>query len=122
MPKSFPRSRRIADELQRELAQLIRTEVKDPRIGLITLTDVVVSPDLSHAKIFVTSLGEAAALTGCLEGLRHAAGFLRVALSHRLKLRSVPELHFVYDESVERGVHLSHLIDDAVKTAKDGEA
>ncbi len=113
--KSYPRSRRIADQIQRELADLIRNEVKDPRVGLMTITDVDVSPDLSHAKVFVTSLGEAAQRAQCVQGLQHAAGFLRALLSHRLNMRSVPELRFLADESVERGVRLSHLIDEAVK-------
>jgi len=111
--KSFPRSRRVADQIQRELAQLIRTEVKDPRVKLVTLTDVEVSVDLSHAKVFFTVLGDNAEAAACLEGLTHAASFLRSQLSHRLAMRYVPELHFVHDESVERGIRLTHLIEEA---------
>ncbi|HKW38787.1 MAG TPA: 30S ribosome-binding factor RbfA [Burkholderiales bacterium] len=114
------RLRRVADQIQRELSELLRSELKDPRVGMITLTGVEVSPDLAHARIFFTSLGEADALTRTEEGLKRAAGFLRSELGHRLKLRVTPEIRFVYDGSVERGVRLSKLIDDAVSGKKDG--
>lgn len=110
---SEARGARIADQIQRELAELIRTEVRDPRVGLVTLTGVELSRDQSHAKVFFTVLG--ADGEGALEGLGHAAGFLRSELARRLTTRKVPELHFAYDESVERGVRLSRLIDEAVK-------
>ena len=105
------RSARIADQIQRELAELIR-DLRDPRIGLVTLTGVELSRDQSHAKVFFTVLGSDAAEAG--EGLQRAAGFLRSELARRLTTRKVPELHFSYDESVERGVRLSRLIDEAV--------
>jgi len=108
------RSARIADQIQRSLAELLSTEVRDPRVGLITLTGVELSRDQSHAKVFFTVLGSPAQAEQAAEGLRHAAGFLRSELAHRLTTRKVPELHFEYDESVERGVRLSRLIDDAV--------
>ncbi len=111
-----PRTARIADQIQRSLAELIRLEVRDPRVGLVTLTGVEISRDQSHAKVFFTVLGPDSAADEALEGLRRAAGFLRTGLAHRLSTRSVPELAFVYDESVERGVRLSKLIDEAVKT------
>lgn len=113
MPKDFPRSRRVADEIQRELAGLIRLELKDPRVGLITLTGVEVTNDLEHAKVFVTALG-ASDHEATLAVLRRASGFLRSQLARRMKLRLVPQLTFAYDESVERGMHLSQLIDQAV--------
>jgi ribosome-binding factor A len=118
MPKDFPRARRIAEQIQRELAELIRMELKDPRVGLVTLTDVEVTHDYEHAKIFFTRLGEAEKGQESLIGLQRASGFLRKQLSHRMQLRMVPQLHFVYDTSVERGVHLSHLIDEAVASDK----
>ena len=108
------RTSRIADQIQREVAELIRTEVRDPRVGLVTLTGVELSRDQSHAKVFFTVLGPATAIEEAQEGLDRAAGFLRSQLSHRLSTRKVPELHFAYDESVERGMRLSKLIDDAV--------
>jgi ribosome-binding factor A len=110
---SEARGARIADQIQRELAELIRTEVRDPRVGLVTLTGVELSRDQSHAKVFFTVLG--ADGEEALEGLGRAAGFLRSELARRLTTRKVPELHFAYDESVERGVRLSRLIDEAVK-------
>jgi len=111
------RRARIADQIQRELAELIRTEVRDPRVGMVTLTGVEVSRDQSHAKVFFTVLGPEAAAREAGEGLSRAAGFLRSQLAHRLSTRSVPELHFEHDESVERGMRLSRLIDEAVKPA-----
>ena len=121
MPKDYSRTLRIADQVQRELADLIRNELKDRRVGMITLTDVEVSQDYAHAKIFYTTLGseEDNFLTG--KGLEHAARFLRSQLSHRLRLRVVPQLHFIYDESVERGIRLSQLIDKAVKQDEQGD-
>jgi ribosome-binding factor A len=110
------RTSRIADQIQREVAELIRTEVRDPRVGLVTLTGVELSRDQSHAKVFFTVLGPATAMEEAQEGLDRAAGFLRSQLSHRLSTRKVPELHFAFDESVERGVRLSKLIDEAVNT------
>jgi ribosome-binding factor A len=114
MPKDFPRSRRVADQIQREMAEIIRLELKDPRVGLVTITGVEVTSDLEHAKIFVTSLGPISDHDALLTGLRRATGFLRSELSHRMKLRIVPALVFVYDTSVEQGMHLSQLIDQAI--------
>ncbi len=121
MPKDYSRTLRIAGQIQRELADLIRNELKDRRVGMITLTDVEVSQDYAHAKIFYTTLGseEDNFLTG--KGLEHAARFLRSQLSHRLRLRVVPQLHFIYDESVEQGIRLSQLIDKAVKQDEQGD-
>jgi ribosome-binding factor A len=115
MPKDYPRSRRIAEQIQRELSQIIRMELKDPRVtGMITITDVEVTRDQSHAKVFFTLLGDAVKVDETTEGLTRAAGFLRSELAHRLLLRTVPQLTFEYDASVERGVRLSQLIDEAV--------
>jgi ribosome-binding factor A len=109
------RQARVADQIQREIAELIRLEVRDPRVGLVTITGVELSRDASHAKVFFTVLGAAAEGEAAREGLQRAAGFLRSGLAHRLTTRKVPELHFTYDESVERGMRLSKLIDEAVK-------
>src|SRR5258706_13264539 len=108
------RLRRVADQIQRELSGLLRTELKDPRVGMITLTGVEVSPDLAHAKVFFTTLGDADALARSETGLQRAAGFLRAQLGGRLKLRVTPELHFLHDPTVERGVRLSRPIAGAV--------
>jgi len=114
MPKDFPRARRIADQIQRELSEIIRMEIKDPRVGMVTITDVEVTRDNEHAKVFFTVLGDPAQQEAASRALSHAAGFLRTELAQRLQLRTVPQLRFDYDVSVERGVRLSNLIDEAV--------
>lgn len=119
MPKDHSRPRRVAEQIQRELAELIQLEVKDPRVGMVTLTDVEVTPDYSHAKIFFTLLNQGHPLEETLSGLNRAAGYLRSQLAHRMRLRIMPQLHFVFDSSVERGVHLSHLIEEAVALEGD---
>jgi ribosome-binding factor A len=115
------RQRRVADQIQRELAEIIRAELKDPRVGMITLTSVEVSPDLAHAKVYFTTLADDPQRDEVLKGLKRASGFLRSELGHRVKVHNTPELHFIYDESVERGVRLSRLIDDAVAGDKSPE-
>lgn len=111
-----PRAARLADQIQRDLSELIRLEVKDPRVGFVTLTGVEVTADYAHAKVFFSVLGDVARVEEARTGLQRASGFLRSALAHGLKIRTVPELHFHYDESVERGSRLSQLIDDAVRS------
>ena len=119
---SAARSARIADQIQRELAEVMRTELRDPRVSsLVTLTGVELSRDQSHAKVFFTVLGAPSDIEDALNGLQRAAGFMRSELAHRLSTRSVPELHFHYDESVERGMRLSKLIDEAVAPPKPGK-
>ena len=112
MAKDYARTDRIAEQIQRELAGLIRLEVKDPRVQKVTVTGVEVTNDYSHAKVFYTTLDGAS--KQLQEGLDRAAGFLRSQLAHAMKLRIIPQLHFVYDVSIERGSHLSQLIDQAV--------
>jgi ribosome-binding factor A len=115
MPKDFPRTRRIAEQIQRELADIIRTELKDPRVNsLVTVTGVEVSRDQAHAKVFFTLLGDADKIEETTEGLKRAAGFLRTQLAQRMQLRTIPQLDFKYDASVERGIKLTRLIDEAV--------
>lgn len=113
MAKNSSRIGRVSDQIQRDLAELIRTELKDPRVGFVTLTGVEVSQDYRHAKVFFTVLGEESVIAKAQEGLNSAAGFLRSGLAGTLRLRIVPELHFTYDESVARGDRLSRLIDQA---------
>ena len=123
MPKDYSRSRRIAEQIQRELAGLVRLELKDPRVaGLLTITDVEVSADQSHAKVFFTLLGDETRVKETTTGLTRAAGFLRTQLAQRMKLRTVPTLEFKYDASVERGMKLSRLIDEAVGSAPKQKA
>jgi ribosome-binding factor A len=117
--KEFARTDRIGSEMQRELADLLREDVKDPRLGLITVQAVRVTRDLAHAKVFFTCFGtaeEARQREGLLNG--KLAGFLRHELGTRMALRTVPELHFVYDESIEAGERLSALIDRAVESER----
>lgn len=111
MAKEFARHHRVAEQIQRELADLLQFEVKDPRVSKVTITEVEVTGDLAHAKIYFSAPENPPEL---LKGLEKAAGFLRSQLSQRMLLRTVPQLHFVYDASIERGMHLSRLIDDAV--------
>lgn len=115
MAKEFSRSHRVAEQIRRELADLLQFEVKDPRVGRVTLTEVEVTGDLAHAKVYFVTQDDAPAATAALT---KAAGFLRSQLSQRLLLRSVPQLHFVYDESMDRGIHLSQLIDQAIASEK----
>ncbi len=111
--QEFNRSDRIGAEIQRELAVLVRDEANDQRLAEVTIQEVRVTRDLSHAKVFFTirDENEAAQFSKILE---HAAGFLRRRLGHLMKLRTVPELHFVYDSSLEDGLRMSALIDKAV--------
>lgn len=120
MPRDFSRTLRIAEQIRRDLADLIRLEVKDPRVGMVTLTDVEVSADYSNAKVFFTSFAPADQIAETTKALTRAAGFLRRELSRRIKLRSIPQLHFVYDESVARGIRLSQLIDQAIASTGNG--
>jgi ribosome-binding factor A len=115
MPKEYSRSQRVAEQIRRELAELIRMEVKDPRVGFITLTDVEITPDYAHAKVFFTSMKGEEGLDEILTGLRRASGFLRRELGRRVRIHTSPELHFHYDSSVERGSRMSQLIDEVVR-------
>ena len=107
------RPQKVADLIQRELSDLLRREVRDPHVGMVTLTSVDVAPDLSHAKVFFTLLDKEK-LKDTTAALQRAAGFLRSQLSHRMNMYTTPALRFVYDESVERGDRLSRLIDSVV--------
>lgn len=110
--QGYSRSDRVAEQLQRDLAQLVR-ELKDPRLGMVTLLDVVVSKDLAHAKVWFDALDVEQAKQA-EEVLNHAAGFLRHELGRGLKLRVTPELKFFYDDTQRRGNELSAIIDQAV--------
>ena len=116
MAKEYSRTERIGDQMQRELAQLIQREVKDPRLGLITVTAVNVARDLAHAKVFVTVMSKDTAeeTAKSIEILNNASGYLRSLLGKAMKLRVIPQLNFLYDESIIRGSTMSALIDKAV--------
>ena len=108
------RTQRIESEIQRVLAALIAREVKDPRVGNVTVTAVRVAPDMGSARVFFTPFAALHPPAQVREGLTHAAGFLRGELGRRLGLRHAPRLEFVFDESVESAARLTHLIDSAV--------
>ncbi|MCB1910206.1 MAG: 30S ribosome-binding factor RbfA [Rhodocyclaceae bacterium] len=114
MVKEFSRGQRVSEQILRELADLIRLEVKDPRVGFITLTEVELSADYAHAKVFFTSMTGRQGLDEIMTGLKRASGFLRRELGRRVRIHTTPQLHFIYDQSVEEGARLSKLIDDTV--------
>ena len=117
MSNQFKRTDRIAETMLRNLAQLIQQEITDPRLGLVTLSAAKVSKDLSHAKIYFTVLNDEPQQAAAI--LNAAASFLRSLLAKAMKLRTVPQLHFVYDESIEYGKRLSRLIDEVNPTSDD---
>ncbi len=111
-------------EVQRELSEIIRTEIKDPRIHpMTTVVAVDVTPDLKYCKAYVSVLGDEEAAKATLQGLKSAVGYVRRELARRVNLRNTPEITFVLDQSIEYGVHMSHLIDEVTKDlkAEDGE-
>lgn len=121
MAKEFKRTSRVGDFLKQELAQLIQLEVRDPRVGMISVTGVEVSRDLSHATVYVTVLGKdsAAEAEESIAALNHAAGFLRSQIAKISNARTTPKLRFVFDASIGRGARMSKLIDDAVAADRD---
>jgi ribosome-binding factor A len=110
--KGFQRSDRVAEQVRRDLADLIRRDLKDPRVGMISLTAVELTPDYAHAKVFYATLNSEH-LEEIERGLKRASGFLRRELGRRIHIHTLPELHFVYDNSIERGASLSLLINQA---------
>jgi ribosome-binding factor A len=109
------RPERLAAQLQEEVSQLIEYELHDPRIGFATITGVRVSPDLMHARIYVSVLESEEKKKETLQALNNAAGFVRRAIGQRIRLRKSPEILFTLDESVERGDRLTRIIEDAVR-------
>ncbi len=112
--KGFSRKDRVSEQIRRELAELLRTELKDPRVGMISLTDVEVTADYAHAKVFFSTLAGSENLPAVMEGLQKASGFLRRELGKRISIHMTPQLHFVFDQSLERGADLSKLIQQAL--------
>lgn len=119
MPKDYPRNRRVGDEIQRELSELIRREVDDPRADGANVVEVRVSRDLGHARVFFTHLDPNADTDAVAQALNGAAGFLRSQLAKRMRIRTVPALKFEYDESLDRGLYMDRLIADARKRDSD---
>lgn len=121
MSSRFKRTDRIAEMIQRKLAQIIPLEVKDPRLtGMVTISAVKVAADLSHAKVYFTVLNEDTTTVASI--LNAAASYLRSALARTITLRTVPQLHFIYDESIEYGERLSRLIDKVNPSKPDDES
>lgn len=115
MAKDFARSDRVAEQMRRELADLLQFEVKDPRVGMVTVTEVEVTGDMAHAKIYYSTAEQDAKSAAELQkALEKTAGFLRSQLSKRMLLRTVPQLHFVYDASIDNGMKLTRLINQAL--------
>lgn len=115
MPREFSRNQRLGAQIQRTLSELLRFEVKDPSLAEVSLTTVDLSRDLSVARIYFSMLNPAHSPEPVLQGLNRAAGFLRGNLGKALKVRHVPELRFVHDDSIEHGAEISRLIDDATR-------
>ena len=115
MPKEYSRSSRVVEQIKRELAELIRLELKDPRVKFVTITDVEITPDYAHAKVFFTVL-QTEKRAEIETGLIRSSSFLRRELGKRIRIHTLPELHFVYDPSVEQGARMSLLIDEAVRS------
>ena len=110
--RGFQRGDRVAEQVRRDLADLIRSELKDPRVGMISLTAVELTPDYAHAKVFFTTLNSEH-LKEIEQGLKRASGFLRRELGRRIHIHTLPELHFIYDSSLEYGASMSALIEQA---------
>ena len=120
MRKNSIKNTRINGEVQRELANIIRGGIKDPRISPLTsVVAVEVAPDLKTCKAYISVLGDSEAQKATLEGLQSAEGYIRRELAHTVNLRNTPEIRFILDQSIEYGVHMSKIIDEV--TAKDDE-
>lgn len=117
MSREFKRSDRVAQELQKEIAVILQREVKDPRIGMVTVSDVEISRDLAYAKIYVTFLfdNDPDAVKRGLEGLNNASGYIRTLVGKTMRLRIVPELKFFYDKSLVEGMRMSNLVTNVVR-------
>ena len=123
MAKEFSRTSRIGEVIMRELAQMIQQEVSDPRVGMVTVSHVEVTSDLRYAKVYITRLNETESeedVKECIAGLTNAAGFLKRGIAKRVEIRTVPELKFYYDKSLEHGFHMDELIAKANKDLTGG--
>ncbi len=122
MRKNSIKNIRINSEVQKELSNLIRNEIKDPRIHpMTTIVQVVVAPDLKSCKAYVSVLGDEEAQKNTIAGLKSAAPFIRTRLAKTVNLRNTPEIHFILDQSIEYGVHMSRLIDEVTKDLKNDD-
>ncbi len=122
MRKNSIKNTRINMEVQRELSELIRSGIKDPRIHPMTsVVAVEVTPDLKYCKAYVSVLGDAEAGKATIEGLKSAEGYVRRELARRVNLRNTPQIRFILDQSIEYGVHMSRLIDQVTGEADEAE-
>ena len=112
MPREFHRSDRVASQMQREIAELIRTQIKDPELGMVTLSDVELTRDLSVAKLYVSFLGARLTDAQCVKRLAESGPELRHQLGRRMRIRILPELRFVFDDSIMRGMQMDSLLRD----------
>ncbi|MFZ7241350.1 30S ribosome-binding factor RbfA [Avibacterium avium] len=117
MAREFKRSDRVAQELQKEIAVILQREVKDPRIGMVTVSDVEVSRDLAYAKVFVTFLfdQDESIIESGMQGLEKASPYIRSLLAKAMRLRIVPELRFIYDQSLVEGMRMSNLVSEVIR-------
>jgi ribosome-binding factor A len=113
------RKERVEELLRREISDIIRREVKDPRIGFVTVTDAEVSSDLSFAKVFVSVLGTAEEQAATLKGLNSATRFIRSEFGHRVKLRQVPEISFRFDTSIQHGARIHELLEQIKREGEE---
>ncbi len=120
MAREFSRARRVGEQMRRELSVLLQQSVKDPRIGMVSLSEVRVTHDLSHARIYISLLDKSQDVDTTVDLLNKASSFLRRELAQRMRLRIVPGLRFVYDESIERGANLEALIEASVAADRRG--
>ncbi len=104
--------RRVNEALREVLSARISTALKDPRVGFVTVTAVETSPDLSHARVYVSVLGEDEEREATLEGLNHSHGFLQAAVAGEVRMKRTPTLEFLHDESIDRGFRISELLDE----------
>ncbi len=120
MAREFTRADRVAQELKKEIAIILQREVKDPRVGMVTVSDVEISRDLAYAKIFVTFLFDEddSVVERGLEGLNKASGYIRNLVGKAMRLRIVPELRFFYDQSLVEGMRMSNLVTDVIRKDK----
>jgi len=110
------RTDRISEEIKREISDIIRNNIKDPRVpALLSVVSVDVSKDLRYAKVYVSVFGNDDEKKNAIEGLRSAAGYIRREIGHRMEIRYTPEIQFEIDSSIERGVYITKLIDETVK-------
>ena len=116
MPKEFSRTRRVGEQIKRLLAELIRDSVKDPRVGMVTLTDIEVSRDYAYAKVYFSVLGDEATQATSLKALNNAAGFLQREVGREIKIRHIPRLQFLLDTSIEKGFYMDQLIAKAIES------